>query len=175
VRPVPVWVSQVALPIHGEEYLDYWAPLWATFDDERMTGTLVLSNLRLLFLRGTGPPIASIRLQSTLPLESVHRLVGENRHDEGTLSVNHDRYSFHAATPEIAGQLSTAIARTIASARTERLAEIHRPPPPVPPPPFVVHRETVREIVKIPCRYCGALVEVTSPRCFSCGAPLARA
>lgn len=33
-------------------------------------------------------------------------------------------------------------------------------------------RETIREIVKVPCKYCGTLVEVTSMRCPSCGAPL---
>lgn len=32
-------------------------------------------------------------------------------------------------------------------------------------------KETVREIVKYPCPYCNALIEVTSSRCPSCGAP----
>lgn len=36
----------------------------------------------------------------------------------------------------------------------------------------VVIKETVKEIVKIPCRYCGNLVVNTDSKCPSCGAPL---
>jgi len=32
-------------------------------------------------------------------------------------------------------------------------------------------KETIREIVKVPCRYCGFLNVNTDPRCSSCGAP----
>lgn len=50
-------------------------------------------------------------------------------------------------------------------------------PPPVaasPPPTQVFReREVIREIVKIPCRYCGALVLQTAQRCQNCNAPLA--
>lgn len=35
-----------------------------------------------------------------------------------------------------------------------------------------VEKETVLEIVKIPCKYCGTLIENTSRACASCGAPL---
>jgi HEAT repeat protein len=35
-----------------------------------------------------------------------------------------------------------------------------------------VIKETIREIVKIPCKYCGTLVLNTSVKCPSCGAPL---
>lgn len=35
--------------------------------------------------------------------------------------------------------------------------------------PTVLH-EVVREVVKVRCRYCGNLMEVTSPMCPSCGA-----
>lgn len=37
----------------------------------------------------------------------------------------------------------------------------------------IIHeKETIREIVKIPCAYCGTLVEITASRCQNCGAPL---
>jgi hypothetical protein len=37
----------------------------------------------------------------------------------------------------------------------------------------VIHeKETIKEIVKIPCRYCGTLVEITATRCPNCAAPL---
>lgn len=32
-------------------------------------------------------------------------------------------------------------------------------------------KEIVREIVKYPCPYCNALIEITASRCPSCGAP----
>jgi hypothetical protein len=32
-------------------------------------------------------------------------------------------------------------------------------------------KETIREIVKVRCEYCGTLVDITSSRCPSCGAP----
>lgn len=39
--------------------------------------------------------------------------------------------------------------------------------------PSIIEREVVvKEIVKIPCRYCGTLVSVTDTRCTNCGAPL---
>lgn len=36
----------------------------------------------------------------------------------------------------------------------------------------VKEKETIYNIVKIPCKYCGTLIENTSPYCSSCGAPL---
>jgi hypothetical protein len=34
-------------------------------------------------------------------------------------------------------------------------------------------REVItREIIKIPCRYCGSFVDHTEPKCTGCGAPL---
>ncbi len=37
----------------------------------------------------------------------------------------------------------------------------------------IVHeKEIIKEIVKVPCKYCGTLVENTSERCPNCGAPL---
>jgi len=39
----------------------------------------------------------------------------------------------------------------------------------------VIHeKETIKEIVKIPCSYCGTLVENTASKCPSCGAPFKR-
>lgn len=36
----------------------------------------------------------------------------------------------------------------------------------------VMVREVIHEVVKVPCRYCGALVVVTASSCPHCGAPL---
>ncbi len=41
----------------------------------------------------------------------------------------------------------------------------------VPSESVVREREIIREIVKVPCKYCGTLVEITKSSCQSCGAP----
>jgi len=38
----------------------------------------------------------------------------------------------------------------------------------------VYEKETIKEIVKVPCPYCGTLVENTATKCPSCGAPSKR-
>ena len=50
------------------------------------------------------------------------------------------------------------------------------PPPrqqtPGHPPERVLREVFIKEVVRIPCRYCGALVDNTAKRCDACGAPL---
>lgn len=38
--------------------------------------------------------------------------------------------------------------------------------------PQVKVKEIIREIVKVPCKYCGNLNEITSSKCQTCGAPM---
>lgn len=45
-------------------------------------------------------------------------------------------------------------------------------PMPYYPPPPQIEREVIREVVKVPCRYCGTLVELRAPYCHGCGAPV---
>ncbi|HJX24038.1 MAG TPA: hypothetical protein VJ574_06535 [Candidatus Bathyarchaeia archaeon] len=68
------------------------------------------------------------------------------------------RHEFQVDAPE---QWITAIQSGMGS----QSAETTHPPQPT----FV--KEVVREIVKYPCPYCNALIEVTSSRCPFCGAP----
>lgn len=35
-----------------------------------------------------------------------------------------------------------------------------------------VHKQVIKEVVKVPCKYCGILIESTSTKCSGCGAPL---
>jgi hypothetical protein len=51
----------------------------------------------------------------------------------------------------------------------EELRAIQPPAAPTPPGPREI---IVREIVRIPCRYCGTLVDQTVRKCPDCGAPL---
>jgi hypothetical protein len=41
-------------------------------------------------------------------------------------------------------------------------------------PAGLVIKETIKEIVKVPCSHCGTLSPVTEQKCPSCGAPLLR-
>jgi hypothetical protein len=40
--------------------------------------------------------------------------------------------------------------------------------------PVIHEKEIIREIVKVPCAYCGVLMEITNSKCPSCGAPINR-
>ncbi|MDY0000252.1 MAG: hypothetical protein RBU30_03040 [Polyangia bacterium] len=40
-------------------------------------------------------------------------------------------------------------------------------------PPAVIREVVIKEVVRIPCKYCGNLVENTAKKCSDCGAPLA--
>jgi hypothetical protein len=46
------------------------------------------------------------------------------------------------------------------------------PYPPIAPVQQTYVKETIREVVKVPCKYCGHLNETTWQNCPSCGAPL---
>ncbi len=70
--------------------------------------------------------------------------------------------SMCASVDAVARSTLEGIAREIEHARALRSAPI-----PAPAPPATV---VVKEIVKIPCSYCGTLFELTEPRCPSCGA-----
>jgi hypothetical protein len=66
-----------------------------------------------------------------------------------------------------------SMAHTIENQRVQRLQAMQaaRAPPPSASPPTVVHeKETIREVVKVPCRYCGQLNLMTDKKCSSCGA-----
>ncbi|MDE1819486.1 MAG: hypothetical protein KGJ23_00260 [Euryarchaeota archaeon] len=75
-------------------------------------------------------------------------------------------------------QVLPSTRRAAAQAQAEaqaRIAALHRAAAPqAPPSPQVIvkEKETIREIVKVPCPYCSALVQITDKRCGSCGAPL---
>jgi len=49
------------------------------------------------------------------------------------------------------------------------------PDPSIPPPviqPVIVQQTVERQVVKVRCRYCGNLYDVTARACPSCGAPV---
>jgi hypothetical protein len=70
----------------------------------------------------------------------------------------------------IVGAIVAAIG---AGARTTRIQQV--PDPSVPPPiiqPVVINQTVERDTVKVRCRYCGNLYDVTATHCPACGAPV---
>ena len=69
-----------------------------------------------------------------------------------------------------------AIARRSMRAFRQGYREAFQPPtkaqPPDQPEPPVVREIVTREVVKVPCKYCGTLVELTEKQCPSCKAPV---
>lgn len=174
--PVPEWIPQVVLPLHGETYSEAWGPLSTVINGGRVTGVLVLSNLRVLFVRNDGSSLSQAHLQFAIPLNLLERALGDQRKQSGILVLNHLEFEFRTAAGPAPGTFAQGIARRIIEARNRRISELHLPPPPLPPPPpgpatGVVHeREVIREVVRIPCRFCGTLVDQLAAKCSSCGA-----
>lgn len=177
--PVPEWIPQVALPNVGESYLDAWGPFGTVINGQRLTGLLVLSNYRVLFVRTDLGGVSRAQVQFTIPLNLVHRAVGDQRGREGVVVLNHLEFVFRhdgGASPATTAQ---AVVQAVTAARNRRLTELHRDAPyggtaPGGGAPTAVQREreVIREIVRLPCRYCGSLVNQLDTKCGSCGAGL---
>lgn len=55
----------------------------------------------------------------------------------------------------------------------EELRKMREPPVPVPSQqPQVIYKEVIKEVVKVPCKYCGSLIDITGQKCPNCGAPI---
>jgi hypothetical protein len=66
-----------------------------------------------------------------------------------------------------------SVGAAIEGAKSLRLHSLQAAAPPAAPAPTVIHeKETIREIVKVPCRYCNQLNIMNSAKCSGCGAPL---
>ncbi len=66
-----------------------------------------------------------------------------------------------------------------AEKRSHNIRTNNHPPPPGPPPENIdltpkqppVQQIVIKEVVKVKCRYCGALIDSTAETCPICGAP----
>lgn len=73
---------------------------------------------------------------------------------------------------EVKGWHADGLAQSLNEAKARRLRSLESAR--APPATHEVHTKevVVREIVKVPCRYCGQLNLMNSAKCLSCGAPL---
>jgi hypothetical protein len=71
-----------------------------------------------------------------------------------------------------------SVCQTIEHAKAQRVRAVDaataaaKPPPPPQVVREIHEKETIREVVKVPCRYCHTLNLMNSAKCLSCGAPL---
>jgi rubrerythrin len=66
-------------------------------------------------------------------------------------------------------RISSAAGARILADLKELAAQSRPAAAPAVAPPMVVQQVILREIVKIPCRFCGSLIENTQTRCPFCG------
>jgi hypothetical protein len=137
---------------------------------KEVDGYLVLTDRRVAFVQVVGS--GSRRTYHTvpgavIPLEAITEL----REDPpGILRISGAEYRVKGPGGSTAGE-------RVERARVGRIRELaERPPTSVPagPPVLVRERVILREIVRVPCRYCGALNEQRALRCLACGAPATR-
>ncbi len=81
------------------------------------------------------------------------------------------RHEFNVSDPY---QWMNAIRNDMNSSRApQQQMQYHQPPPqPQPPQQQVYVKETVKEIIKIPCPYCKTLNEIQESKCCGCGASI---
>ncbi|MCI4320338.1 MAG: hypothetical protein L3K23_09475 [Thermoplasmata archaeon] len=173
MRPVvPVLVAATP-PEYGETHLDYWGPFRISLPSGTVDGYIVLTNYRLLFVRAFGPRFENLAVQFGIPWLNVTNVVARHGPSSVGLTVNHLYFEGSTAPGLAAEHLAVELRSTIVQTRQRRLGETRPPPPPPTGPvaPAPIHtREIVREVVKVPCRYCGTLFELTDLKCPGCGA-----
>jgi hypothetical protein len=159
------------LPEHGEAHIGHLGPLVRKRTREQ--GYLVLTSRRLIFVRSPSPLRRSYDPEFEVRLEAVRKLSVVEGRLTSTFTANGETFGVpHLARP-LRPSVVTAFRDLVAETRTRHLAVPRAAPPSTSRPgPVEREREVIRETVKIPCRYCGALVAVTDVRCPTCSAPL---
>ena len=142
------------------------------------SGTLTVGGGSLVFSRSDGLISKKQRIVISIPSDAivdvnVEGLIGKK------LVVLVDkvrvpgipRHEFSVSDPH---QWVNAIRNDMNISRTETQQTQYQQPPPQPQPPQqqVYVKETVKEIIKIPCTYCKTLNEITEAKCCGCGASI---
>jgi len=148
--------------------LSYSSPAWYRGNP----GVLELENGQLKFVTRSGLVNRKDYVTQSIPLKAIksmnvqraNKILGMVQKPilvvvvDTTEMSGIPRHEFQVDTPE---PWITAIQSGMASQSAETT---HSSQP-------TIVKEVVREIVKYPCPYCNALIEVTSSKCPFCGAP----
>ena len=141
-----------------------------------LSGRFALSHRDLLFLTNERALLAvkekeGYRLANSWNLEELPPVLYETHSGQHTVVIL-------AGTKILIKDFNAkTVAVTIEQAKAVRVQALQAArPPPAPAPATVIRevheKETIREIVKVPCRYCHQLNLMNSAKCLSCGAPL---
>lgn len=175
MKPLPAELIHATLPRPGEEHLEYWGPVSTDYNRKRLDGYLVLTNQRLTFVNAsrTLTPIFFT------PLDIIYQISQSKGSRLVVLHVNELEFRVkESIASEWPGGISDLVA-SISKARESRLhgmarateaqlASAHASSN----PQVVREREIIREVVRLPCRFCGGLVDQTAMKCPNCGASL---
>jgi hypothetical protein len=167
VVALPESARLLLAPAPPEAILEVWHAahrLGGRLVHREVDGYLVLTTERAAFIQVVGSGrrrTFHMVPDCVFPLDAIREL----REDPlGILRVSDAEF-------RIRGAGGAAAFHRIAGAREERVRELSRPPPPTFAPPTVVReRVIVREVVQVPCRYCGTLRDQLATRCPACGA-----
>jgi hypothetical protein len=176
------------LPVLGESHIGHLGPLY--WNRTRGKGYLVLTTHRLVFVRVPSLGKRDYDPQHAIELQWVQKLSV----DEGKLStvftINGEAFTVNHIASSVKSYIVTGFRDLVARTRERRFemmrkeaaaaqlaaertsSELSRAP--APPQPIAREREIIKEIVKVPCRFCGSLVAVTDAKCPSCSAPLSK-
>jgi len=136
----------------------------------RRSGFLVLTNLRLLFFtqaqsKASGPPKPIL----VVPIDDIHNLrVETQKTGEPPKTIIIAGYRFrlfrHARDFRDAVVNASIVRQKTAPGFTQTTSTKGVPGQ-------TTTTQVIREIVKVPCRFCGRLNLQTDPNCAGCGAP----
>ena len=140
---------------------------------ERTSGTLVLTNQRLLWFERRGMFSKTLRASFEIDLKELQGITGGGTINKWVSITDKDGENvFHLRNVgkneiesfkdmiirQVEGLRETVAQREVTIRETREA-------------PIVQKEVVVKEIVKVPCEYCNALMEQTSSKCPECGAP----
>lgn len=136
------------------------------------SGTLTIGGGKLVFTRTDGLISKRERIVVTIPTDAivsvdVEGMIGKKLVIlvDGTKVPGIPRHEFKVGDPY---QWMNVIKGEMVSGAGRQTSQQAQPKP----TRDVYVKEVLREVVKVPCKYCGALNEVTEKKCCSCGAPV---
>ncbi len=178
-RPLDDALYHATLAEPGESHIGHLGPLVTTPGRER--GYLVLTSRRLIFVRTPSVGRRKYEPRHEVRLDAVRALSSHEGRVTTVFTVNDRSYSIVHVRNPVKPYTVTGFRDLVATTRERYLRSLVSSaagstlaPTSTDSRPIVREREVVTEIVKVPCRFCGALISLSDPKCSACGAPIAR-
>jgi hypothetical protein len=177
------------LPVLGESHIGHLGPIY--WDRTRGKGYLVLTTHRVIFVKAPSFGKRIYDPQHVIQLEWIQQLSAHEGKVTTVFSINGETFTVLHLTSAVKSYVVTGFRDLVAKTREHRFATLRKEAADaqlaservaastkqvIAPqdPPVRREREIIKEIVKVPCKFCGALIPVTDTKCSSCSAPFAR-